>query len=419
MKSFSTLASVGVAAALFSLLAGCGQKPQGAAPPPPEVAIVTVAPGRMAVTNELPGRLEANRTAQVRARVAGIVQKRAFTEGSEVKQGQVLFRIDPRSYQASYESAEAALARAEANLVQANLKLQRYKTLVEINAISKQEFDDATALQKQAAAEVASAKAARTNAGLNLGYATVTAPISGRIGRALVTEGALVGQGDATPLALIQQLDPIYVNLTQSSTEVMQLRQAMQSGQLKGASKNELKVTLVTEDGSIYPHSGKLLFSDISVDETTGAVTLRALFPNPKRLLLPGMFVRARLQQAVNEQAIAVPLQAVQRTNEGASVMVVGEGDKVEVRKVTTTSSSGDRWIIGEGLKAGDRVIVEGLQKVRPGLPVRMVPWQPGGKPGAAPSAGQPQPAPQQGADAKSSAAAPADAQPQQKSKPE
>jgi len=377
MRIFTSFASLG-AAVLFSILAGCGNQAQGPGAQPPEVAVITVAPERLGIVNELPGRVEANRIAQVRARVAGIVQKRVFVEGSDVKQGQVLFRIDPRSYQASYQSADAALARAEANLVQANLKLQRYKPLVAINAISKQEFDDATAAQKQAAADVASAKSARTNAALNLEYATVTAPISGRIGRALVTEGALVGQGDATPLANIQQIDPIYVNLTQSSAELMQLRQAMQNGKLQGASKGEMKIKLVTEDGNVYPYSGKLLFSDISADESTGAVTLRALFPNPKRLLLPGMFVRAQLEQAINEQAIAVPQQAVQRTQDGASVMVVGGEDKIEVRRVKTNSSTPDgRWIISEGLKPGDRVVVEGLQKARPGMPVRPIPWQP------------------------------------------
>jgi membrane fusion protein (multidrug efflux system) len=414
MRLLSSFASFGVIASLLSLLAGCGDQTKGAAPPPTEVGIITVAPERLTVTNELPGRVEANRIAQVRARVAGIVQKRLFTEGSDVKEGQVLFRIDPRSYQASYESSDAALKRAEANFVQADLKLQRYKKLVEINAVSKQEFDDATAAQKQAAADVAAAKSARTNAGLNLEYATVTAPISGRIGRALVTEGALVGQGDATPLATIQQIDPIYVNLTQSSAELMQLRQAMQNGQLRDVSKGELKVKLVTEDGNVYPLSGKLLFSDISVDETTGAVTLRALFPNPKHMLMPGMFVRAQLQQAVNEQAIAVPQQAVQRSADGATVMVVGEGDKVEVRKVTTTSSSGNRWIIGEGLKPGDRVIVEGLQKIRPGAPVRPVPWQPAATPDAKDSP-KPQAETKPGADK----SAPAAAQPAQKSKAE
>ncbi|HZW12839.1 MAG TPA: efflux RND transporter periplasmic adaptor subunit, partial [Noviherbaspirillum sp.] len=272
---------------MFSLLAGCGDKipsanAQGAGMPPPEVAIVTVAPERVVMTTELPGRLEATRVAQVRARVPGIVLKRAFREGSDVKAGELLFRIDPGPYQAAYNSAQATLAKAEANLAQANLKVQRYKPLVETTAVSKQEFDEAQTAQKQATADVAAAKAAVETARLNLGYATVTAPISGRIGRAQVTEGALVGQGEATPLATIQQIDPIYVNLTQSATEVLQLQRAMASGQLKRVGQGQAKVTLVTEDGRPYPHAGKLLFSDLTVDESSGAVTLRAEFPNPE-----------------------------------------------------------------------------------------------------------------------------------------
>ncbi len=358
------------------LLAGCGNQSKGGQRPPTEVAIVIVAPERLALSSELPGRLEANRVAQVRARVPGIVLKRAFTEGSEVKAGQLLFRIDPATYQAALNSAKASLSKAEANLTQSTLKLQRYEPLVKINAISKQEFDDVISAQKQAAADVASSKAAVVTAGLNLGYASVTAPISGRIGRALVTEGALVGQGEATQLALIQQLDTLYVNLTHSSVEVMQLRQALKAGQLQGVSKDEAKVALVLEDGSIYPNDGKLLFSDITVDESTGTVSLRAIFPNPDRMLMPGMFVRARLQQAVNEEALAVPQQAVQRTVDGASVLVVGAEDKVENRAVKTAASQGDKWIITEGLKEGDRVIVEGLQKVRPGMTVKPVAWK-------------------------------------------
>jgi len=372
---------------MCALLAACGDQPQGGQRPPTEVAIVTVAPERLALSNELPGRLEANRVAQVRARVAGIVLKREFKEGSEVKAGQLLFRIDPASYQAALSSAKALQAKAEANLTQTSLKLDRYKPLVKINAISKLEFDDASAAQKQAAADVASAKAAVTTAGLNLGYASVTAPISGRIGRALVTEGALVGQGEVTQLALIQQVDTVYVNLTQSSAEVTQLRQSLKTGQLKSVDKDEAKVTLVMEDGSIYPHEGKLLFSDITVDESTGAVTLRASFPNPERMLMPGTFVRARLQQAVNEEAIAVPQQAVQRSTDGASVMVVGAEDKVEVRSVKTSASQDDKWIISDGLKAGDRVIVEGLQKIRPGMTVKPVEWKKTEKADASPAA--------------------------------
>ncbi|WP_025918194.1 efflux RND transporter periplasmic adaptor subunit [Herminiimonas sp. CN] len=380
MTSNQRFARLGAALAVLSIFAGCGEKNQagpGAGMPPPEVAVVTVAPQRLTISNELPGRLEATRVAQVRARVAGIVQKREFREGSDVKAGELLFRIDPATYQASLESAQAALARAEANLVQASLKLQRYQPLVEINAVSKQEYDDANAAQKQAAADVASAKAARTTASLNLGYASVTAPISGRIGRALVTEGALVGQGEATQLATIQQLDPIYVNLTQSSTDLLQLQRALASGQLQGVGKGKAAVTLVLEDGTPYPLPGKLLFSDLAVDESTGAVSLRAEFPNPQRSLLPGMYVRARLEQAVQEQAISVPQQAVTRSADSASVMVVGADGKVAARTVKTSSAQGTAWLISEGLQAGDRVVVEGLQKIKPGAVVKVVPWQP------------------------------------------
>jgi membrane fusion protein (multidrug efflux system) len=355
--------------------------------PPPEVAVVTVAPQRIALTTELPGRLEAARIAQVRARVPGIVTTRVFREGGDVKAGDVLFRIDPAPFKAAYSSTEAALARAEANLAQTSLKAQRYKPLVETNAISKQEYDDALAAQKQAAADVAAAKAARETAGLNLGYATVTSPISGRIGRALVTEGALVGQGEATPLALVQQLDPIYVNVTQSSTEALQLQRAMASGQLKSAGKGQAKVTLVTEDGRAYAHPGKLLFSDLTVDPSSGAITLRAEVPNPDRFLLPGMYVRARIEQAVKDQAITVPQQALQRDPSGsASVMLVGADGKVSVQPVKADTAQGDAWVVSEGLKAGDRVIVEGFQKAKPGSVVKPVVWKE-----PASTAGQPQ----------------------------
>lgn len=344
--------------------------------PPPEVAVVAVAPERIVMTTELPGRVEATRVAQVRARVPGIVLKRVFKEGSEVKAGDVLFRIDPAPLQATFNSTQAAVAKAEANLAQANLKLQRYKPLVETNAISKQEYDDALTAQKQAAADLASARAAQDTARLNLGYATVTAPISGRIGRAQVTEGALVGQGEATPLASIQQLDPVYVNLTQSSSELLRLRRALSSGRLQNVGKDKARVTLVTEDGLAYPHAGKLLFSDVAVDESTGAITLRAEFPNPDRMLLPGLYVRARLEQAVSENAITVPQQAVQRDPTGASVLLVGEDGKVAAQPVKAESAQGNKWVISEGLKAGDRVIVEGFQKAKPGSIVKTMPWK-------------------------------------------
>jgi len=360
-------------------LSACGE--QGAtatapAPPPPEVSVTTIALERVVITTELPGRLEATRVAQVRARVAGVVLKRVFQEGSDVKAGDVLFRIDPAPFEAAFNSAQATLAKAEANLAQANLKVQRYKPLVETTAISQQEFDDATTAQKQTAADVASAKAARDTAKLNLGYATVTAPISGRIGRALVTEGALVGQGEATLLATIQQIDPIYVNLTQSSADVLRLQRATASGKLKTLNGGSPKVELIAADGRVYPHAGKLLFSDISVDESTGAVTLRAEFPNPDRTLLPGMYTRAKLEQAVHDQAITVPQQAVMRSPDGASVLVVGADGKVAAQSIKTDGTHGDKWIVSQGLKAGDRVVVEGLQKAKAGATVKPMPWK-------------------------------------------
>lgn len=344
--------------------------------PPAEVAVVTIAPQSLTLSSELPGRLEATRVAQVRARVPGVVLERVFREGGDVKAGSVLFRIDPAPFKAAYSSAEAALARAEANLAQTSLKAQRYKPLVETHAVSKQEYDEAVSAQKQAAADVASAKAAQETARLNLSYATVTSPISGRIGRALVTEGALVGQGEATQLALVQQVDPIYVTLTQSSTDVLKLKQALASGQLKSVGNGAAKVTLMTDDGKPYPQAGKLLFSDLTVDESSGAVTLRAEFPNPDKLLMPGMYVRARLEQALSENAITVPLQAVQRDANGASVLVVGQDNKVRMQPIQADRSEGDSWIVTQGLKAGDRVIAEGFQKTKPGATVNPVAWK-------------------------------------------
>lgn len=368
--------------ALIAILAaGCGNKNAASqAPskemPPAEVAVITVAPQQLALTNEMPGRLEATRIAQVRARVPGVVLKRVFREGSEVKAGEVLYRIDPAPYQAAYNSAQATVAKTEANLAQATLKAKRYTPLVETNAISKQEYDEAITAQKQAAADAAAAKAAQETARLNLGYATVTAPISGRIGRALVTEGALVGQGEATQLAVVQQLDPIFVNLTQSSAELLRLKQAFASGKLKSVGPGQAKVSLIMEDGRPYPLPGKLLFSDIAVDESTGAITLRAEFPNPDRLLLPGMFVRARVEQAVSDNAITVPQQAVVRGPNGATVTVVTPENKAVVRAVKADNSQGDSWIIAEGLKPGERVIVEGFQKVKPDATVKPVEWK-------------------------------------------
>jgi membrane fusion protein (multidrug efflux system) len=372
------------------LVAACGDKgdagkgPAGG-PPPAEVGVVTVALRPVGLVTELPGRLEASRVAQVRARVAGIVLKRLFVEGSDVKAGQALFQIDSAPYQTTVASAQATLARAQANLAQAAAQAERYKPLLEANAISKQDYVNAVAAQKQAEADVAAAKASVQSGQINLGYAAVTAPISGRIGRALVTEGALVGQGEATPLAMVQQINPMYVNFTQSTTDVLQLRRSIASGKFKRAGGDSASVKIVLEDGSTYPQAGRLLFSDLSVDPTSGQITLRAEVPNPTGLLLPGMYVRVRLEQAETPTGIVVPQQAVTRGTAGDSVMVVGADGKVAPRPVKVgAAAEGGSWVILEGLQTGEMVMVDGFQKLRGNAPVKPVPWQP---PGSAPAA--------------------------------
>ena len=333
-------------------------------------------------------RREASRVAQVRARAAGILQKRLFREGSDVKAGQPLFTIDPAPYAAVAASAKANQARAEANVVQATALAERYKPLVEANAVSKQEYANAVAAQKQAEADVAVAKANVQTASINLGYAAVTSPISGRIGRTLVTEGALVGQGDATQLAVVQQIDPMYINFTQSAGEVMKLRAAMASGQFKQASGLEAaSVRLVLEDGSEYAKSGRLLFSDLTVDPTTGQIMLRAEVPNPAGILLPGLYVRVRIEQAQASNAITLPQQSVTRTAQGDTVMVVGDDGKVSPRPVKIGSAKDNQWVVLSGLKAGEKVMVDGFQKLRPGATVKPVAWQ---EPGAKPAASAP-----------------------------
>ena len=385
LKNVSALAVVAIAVAL---LAACGQKPEqgaggqpGVGMPPPEVGVITVAPQAVGLATELPGRLEASRVAQVRARAAGILQKRVFTEGSEVKAGQLLFRIDAAPYQAQAASAQAALARAQATATQATALADRYKPLLEANAISKQEYVNAVASQKTAEADVATSRANIQTAQINLGYASVTAPISGRIGRALVTEGALVGQGDATPLATIQQINPMYVNFTQSTTDVLRLRKAIASGQFKrvggGAGVDAASVRVILEDGSDYGQPAKLLFSDLTVDPTTGQITLRAEVPNSAGLLLPGMYVRVRLEQAQAEGGIVVPQQAVTRGTNGDTVMVVGADGKAAPRPVKIGSSVNGQWVVLDGLKTGEQVMVDGFQKLRGNAPVKAVPWQP------------------------------------------
>ncbi len=361
------------------LLVGCGQgnKDAAVAPPPlAQVGVVTVALGDVRLMTELPGRLEASRVAQVRARATGILQKRLFREGSDVTAGEALFTIDSAPYAAAYASAQASLARAQANLEQATSLAQRYQPLVKANAVSKQEFANAEAAQKQAEADVAVGKAAVQTAKITLDYTAVTAPISGRIGRALVTEGALVGQGDFTQLAVIQQINPMYINFTQSAAEVMKLRKALEAGQLKRASGDEaVKVRLVLEDGSVYSQAGRLLFSDLSVDQATGQITLRAEVPNPKGLLLPGLYVRVRLEQAQASNAMLLPQQAVTRSTQGDTVMVVARDGKVAPRKIKVGESQGNRWVILDGLQAGEQVMVDGFQKLRGPAPVKPVPW--------------------------------------------
>ena len=383
-----------------ALLSACGQgDPKAAAAgapamPPAQVGVITVQAQDVPLITELPGRLEALRVAQVRARVAGILQKRQFTEGSDVKAGQPLFQIDPATYQASLDSALASQARAEASLAQATALVQRYEPLQAAKAISPQEFLSAQVAQRAAQADVASAKAAAQNARINLGYASVTAPISGRIGRALVTEGALVGQGDATQLAVIQQVHPLYVNFTQSANEVLKLRQALQSGAIKKAGADAAVVRIVLDDGREYPLSGKLLFSDLSVDTTSGQVSLRAELPNPQGLLLPGMYVRVRLEQAQVGDGMLLPQQAVTRSATADTVMVVGQDGIVTPRPVKLGGAKGNQWVVLGGLKAGEQVMVDGFQKMmNPKAPVKAVPWQPQpegsglGAPSAAPAA--------------------------------
>jgi membrane fusion protein (multidrug efflux system) len=381
--------SLNLTAGLLALmLSACGKdQPQGpggpgGGMPPPEVSVVTVTPGQVALMSELPGRIEALRTAEVRARVAGIVQKRVFREGSEVKENDVLFQIDPRPFEAAHANAAAATARAEATRDQMRAQAARAEALLARKLMSQQDYDEARANARQAEADVAAARATQDLHKLNLALATVRAPIAGRIGRALVTEGALVGQGETTPLALIQQLDTVYANFSQSSVELLKLRQALESGKLKRAG-DKAEVTLVMEDGSEYPQKGKLLFSDLAVDPSTGSISLRAEFPNPRRLLLPGMYVRVRMAQALASNAITVPQRALQRGPQGAFVMLVKDG-KVAVQPVETGAAQGDQWLVQSGLAGGEQVIVEGLQKVQPGMPVTAVPF------GAAPAAPAP-----------------------------
>ena len=376
-------------AAAFVSACGGGDKPAGAgapgaAPPPAQVGVVTVQPGALDLVTELPGRLEASRVAQVRARATGIVQQRLFSEGSAVRAGQPLFRIDAAPYDAALASTRAQQAKAEVQVAQTQAQWARLRPLVADKAVSEQEATNAELAVKQAEADLALAKAAVQTASINRSYADVTAPISGRVGRANVTEGALVSQADTTPLAVVQQIDPLYINFTQSASEAMKLAQAVESGQLQRSGAHAAAVKVVLEDGTEYPQTGKLLFSDLSVDPTSGQVTLRAEVPNQGGRLLPGLYVRVRLVQAQASDAIALPQQAVTRSPKGDSVMVVDSEGKVSPRPVKLGGQQGGRWVVLGGLKAGEQVMVDGFQKLRGDAPVKAVPWQ---APGTAPKA--------------------------------
>ena len=340
--------------------------------PPAAVTFVAAASETVNITREYPGRIDALRTSEVRARVIGILLEKTFTEGADVKAGDTLFKIDPLPLEAAKASAEATLARGEASVKQTEATAKRYRDLAASRSVSQQDIDNAEAALQVAQADVLSAKAAVTTATLNLGYATVTAPISGRIGRAEVTEGQLVGQATATRLAIIQQMDPIYFDFTQSTAELISLKRAIASGTMGKVAPDQAAVTLILDDGSEYEKKGRILFSEVSVDETTGMVTLRAEFPNPERLLLPGMFARARFVQATKPNAVTILQRAVTRGQGGkGSVMVIDDTDHARSRQIETAEAIDDKWVVTSGLKPGERVIVEGLLKVKPDAPVK------------------------------------------------
>ncbi|MGA0609274.1 efflux RND transporter periplasmic adaptor subunit [Caldimonas sp. KR1-144] len=367
-----TLAALAAAAVIVgcSRSGAAGGAPAG--PAAPQVGVVTLAAQTVPVTTELPGRTSPYLIAEVRPQVTGIVLERRFAEGGEVKPGQPLYRIDPATYEATLASARAAQAKAEANLASTRAKAQRYAELVAIKAVSQQDNDDAQAALKQAEAELQSAKAAVETARIDVGYTSVASPIGGRIGKSSVTQGALVTANQATALATVQQLDPIYVDVTQTSADLLRLRKEL--GQDARKQSAGVKVTLKLEDGSVYPLPGKLQFSDVTVDPSTGSVTLRALFPNPDRVLLPGMYVKAQIAEGVREQAILAPQQGVTRNAKGeATALVVGANNQLEQRQLVAERTVGDRWLVTSGLAAGDKLVVDGLQKVRPGATVTPV----------------------------------------------
>ena len=379
--------SASLAAAL--LLSACGSNPQPQAPAgPPQVGYVEVREAPVTLTSELPGRTTAFETSEVRPQVNGLVLQRLFTEGDQVHAGQPLYRIDPQPYQAQVASSRAALARARAAISSSQALARRYGELVKINAIARQDYENAQTAAAQSQADVAAQQAALRTAQIALTRTTITAPISGRIGRSIYTTGALVTAQQTDPLATIQRIDPIYVDLTQSAADILKMRQQILAGQLSRGGANAARVRLTLDDGSTYPIEGTMQFADVSVDPTTGSQTIRAVFPNPRGLLLPGMYVRASLVEGTKTNAILVPQRAVGRDERGnATAMVIGAGNKVEVRTLQTGRTIGDNWLVTGGLKPGDKVIVEGGMMLRPGMPVQGKPWNPN----AAPAGQQPQ----------------------------
>jgi membrane fusion protein (multidrug efflux system) len=361
------------------VLAGCGEEDAGqaqsqAAPPPAEVVVATVTPQPVDITTTLPGRTSPHQIAEVRPQVTGILRERLFKEGTDVRKGDVLYQIDPAVYRATYETAKAELAQAEAALVSARNKARRNEELVRTNAVSRAAYDDAISALGEASAAVEARKAALASAKINVDYTTVTAPIDGRIGRSTFTVGALVIANQSDPLTTIQQLDPIYVDVTQSSAELLKLRRALADGRYERVRPDRAEVELTLEDGTAYAHPGTLEFADVTVSQSTGAVTLRALFPNPDNILLPGMFVRAEIKAGVDPEGLLVPQRAVSRDPKGrATTLVVAADNKVEQRILVTDRTVGDQWLVTEGIKAGERVIVEGVQKVRPGAVVKVI----------------------------------------------
>lgn len=359
------------------ILIGCGQNKTGGVPPTPEVAVMTIQTKSVVTTTELAGRTSANLVAEVRPQVSGIIQKRLFTEGSDVKAGEVLFQIDPALYQVALDNARAALARSEAQLSTIQLRAARYKDLLTQKAVSQQDYDDASAALKQVQADIQYGKATIETARINLQYTTIIAPISGHIGKSSITEGALVTAQQPIALATIQKMDPMYVDIPQSTAEVLRLRHSSKEGHLDQNGANQKKVQLIMEDGTLYPLAGTLQFRDVTVDQTTGSVILRAVFPNPKGVLLSGMFVRAVVQEGINKQAILIPQQAVSRDPKGNPLaLIVDAQSNVQIRMLTLDRTIGDQWLVSAGLAPGDKIVMEGMQKVKPGALVKAVPFE-------------------------------------------